>query len=210
MRKLIMSAVLLGASLLVGSTVFAQEAIEGRNFVALSSPVPVAQPEKIEVIALFWYGCPHCYQLESTLNPWSATLAEDVNFIRMPAMFGGIWNLHGQLFYTLKTMQADENIHQRIFDTLHNSNRKLSSLNEITDFIVEQGVDKELFTKTWSSFSVKSQMEKAKKQAMAYQISGVPAIVINGKYRFDIGMAGGLQETVDVADVQIEKERQSE
>jgi thiol:disulfide interchange protein DsbA len=52
-------------------------------------------------------------------------------------------------------------------------------------------------------------MEKAKKLALAYQISGVPAIVVNGKYRFDIGMAGGLQETVDVADALIEKERQS-
>ncbi|HKM37693.1 MAG TPA: thiol:disulfide interchange protein DsbA/DsbL [Thiopseudomonas sp.] len=208
MRNLLMSAVLVGASLL-GSTAFAQEAVEGRNYVALSRALPTAQPEKIEAIALFWYGCPHCYQLESTLNPWAATLPEDVNFVRMPAMFGGVWNLHGQLFYTLETMKAGEKVHSSIFNALHNQGRKLSSMDDITRFVVEQGIDKEVFLKTWGSFSVKSQMEKAKKQAMAYQISGVPAMVINGKYRFDIGMAGGLQETVDLADVLIEKERQS-
>ncbi|NLY13109.1 MAG: thiol:disulfide interchange protein DsbA/DsbL [Gammaproteobacteria bacterium] len=207
MRNLLMSAVLVGASLL-GSTVFAQELVEGRNYVTLSSPVPTAQPEKIEVVEMFWYGCPHCYQLEATINPWSADLPEDVNFVRVPAMFGGIWNVHGQLFYTLETLKVESKVHNSIFDALHNSGRKLSSLEEIASFVAEQGVDKELFMKTWNSFSVKSQMEKAKKLALAYQISGVPALIINGKYRFDIGMAGGLQETVDVADLLIQKERQ--
>lgn len=209
MRNLVISAILVGASLL-GSTAFAQELVEGRNYVTLSSPVPVAQPEKIEVVAVFGYSCPYCYQLESSLAPWSATLPEDVNFKRMPAMFGGVWNLYGQLFYTLEALQADEKVHHSIFDAIHNGGPKLSSLNEIANFVAEQGVDKELFMKTWSSFSVKSQMEKAKKLAMAYQISSVPTLVVNGKYSFDVGMAGGMQETVDVADALIEKERQSE
>ena len=208
MRNFVMSFLLVGASLL-GSTVFAQELVEGRNFITLASPVPTAQPEKIEVVELFWYGCPHCYQLESTINPWSAALPEDVNFVRIPAMFGGIWNVHGQLFLTLEAMKVEDTIHDSIFDALHNSGSKLSTVSDITDFVVSQGVDKEQFSKTWNSFSVKSQMEKAKKLALAYQISGVPAIVVNGKYRFDIGMAGGLQETVNVADALIQKERQS-
>lgn len=208
MRNLVMSVLLVSASLF-GSTVFAQELVEGRNFVTLGSPVPTAQPEKIEVVELFWYGCPHCYQLEPTINPWAAALPEDVNFVRVPAMFGGIWNVHGQLFFTLEAMKADEKVHNSIFDALHNSGRKLSTADEIAKFVAEQGVDKALFVKTWNSFSVKSQMEKAKKLALAYQITGVPAIVVNGKYRFDIGMAGGLQETVDVADALIQKERQS-
>ena len=209
MRNLVMSALLVGASLL-GPSVFAQELVEGRNYVTLNSPVPTAQSEKIEVIAVFGYSCPYCYQLEASLSPWSETLAEDVNFMRMPAMFGGVWDLHGQLFYTLEAMQADKKVHHSVFDAIHKGGRKLSSLNQIADFVAEQGVDKALFVKTWNSFSVKSQMEKAKKHAMAYQISSVPTLVVNGKYRFDVGMAGGMQGTVEVADVLIEKERQSE
>lgn len=208
MRNVVMSVLFVGASL-VGSTVLAQPSVEGKNYIALSSPLVPAQAEKIEVVELFWYGCSHCYQLESTINPWSAALPEDVNFVRIPAMFGGIWNVHGQMFYTLETMKADEKLHNSIFNAVHNEGRRLSTLNEITAFVVSHGVDKDTFVKTWNSFSVKSQMEKAKKQALAYQISGVPALIINGKYRFDIGMAGGLQETVDLADILIEKERQS-
>lgn len=208
MRKLLMPALLLVASLF-STAGFALEPVEGRNYTTLNSPVPTQQPEKVEVVAMFGYSCPYCYQLESSLTPWSASLADDVDFIRVPAMFGGTWDLHGQLFYTLQTMQVLEQMHDNVFDALHNANRKLSSVNQIANFVAEYGIDKELFLKTWNSFSVKSQVEKAKKLALAYQISGVPTLVVNGKYRFDVGMAGGMQETVDVADSLIDKERQS-
>lgn len=208
MRKLLMPALLLVASLF-STAVLALEPVEGRNYIALNSPVPTQQPEKVEVVAMFGYSCPYCYQLESSLTPWSASLADDVDFIRVPAMFGGTWDLHGQLFYTLQTMQVLDQMHDTIFDALHNANRKLSSVNQIASFVAEHGIDKEVFLKTWNSFSVKSQVEKAKKLALAYQVSGVPTLVVNGKYRFDVGMAGGMQETVDVADSLIEKERHS-
>ena len=51
-------------------------------------------------------------------------------------------------------------------------------------------------------------MEKAKKLAMAYQVTGVPTMVVNGKYRFDIGSAGGPEETLKLADYLIEKSAQ--
>jgi len=54
---------------------------------------------------------------------------------------------------------------------------------------------------------VKSQLEKAKKLAMAYQITGVPVMIVNGKYRFDISSSGGPQQTLQVADHLIAKER---
>ncbi|MNC34381.1 Thiol:disulfide interchange protein DsbA precursor [compost metagenome] len=50
-------------------------------------------------------------------------------------------------------------------------------------------------------------MEKAKKLAMAYQITGVPVLVVNGKYRFDLGTAGGPGGAIQVADHLIAKER---
>lgn len=209
MRTLLLGALLAAASLL---SVPAQAADyqAGRHYVELNSPVPVSQPGKIEVVELFWYGCPHCYQLEPTINNWKKELPEDVNFVKIPAMFGGIWNLHGQLFYTLQALKADDSVHDAIFKALHEQNRRLASLPEITTFVAGLGIDKADFEKTWNSFGVKSQLEKAKKLAVAYQVSGVPALVVNGKYRFDIGMAGGLQETASVADALIAKERDAQ
>lgn len=98
MRKLILSAALVAASVFGMTAVQAAEPVAGKEYIELSNPVPVSVPGKIEVVELFWYGCPHCYHFEPTINPWAEKLPKDVNFKRVPAMFGGPWDAHGQMF----------------------------------------------------------------------------------------------------------------
>jgi len=206
MRNLILSAVLAGMSLF-GLAAQAESIQAGKQYVELASPVPVSKPGQIEVVELFWYGCPHCYQFEATINPWIEQLPEDVNFVRIPALFGGVWNVHGQLFITLESMQVEQKVHDAVFNAIHKQGKKLATPDEMAEFLATQGVDQAAFLKTYNSFGVKSQMEKAKKLAMAYQISGVPVMIVNGKYRFDIGSSGGPQQALEVADHLIAQER---
>ncbi|GIZ10799.1 thiol:disulfide interchange protein DsbA/DsbL [Pseudomonas sp. NCCP-436] len=205
MRNLIFGAAL-AISSLFGISAHA-EPVAGQQYVELSSPVPVSKPGQIEVVELFWYGCPHCYQFEATLNPWIEQLPEDVNFVRIPALFGGIWNVHGQAFLTLESMKVEAKVHEAVFNAIHQEKKKLASANEFADFVATQGVDRDAFLKTFNSFGIKSQMEKARKLAISYQITGVPVMVVGGKYRFDITSSGGPQQTLQVADYLIEKER---
>ncbi|KAB0547147.1 thiol:disulfide interchange protein DsbA/DsbL [Pseudomonas argentinensis] len=206
MRNLILSAVLATASLF-GVTAHADDIEAGKQYVELSNPVPISKPGKIEVVELFWYGCPHCYQFEPTLNPWVEKLPSDVNFVRIPALFGGLWNAHGQMFITLESMKVEHKVHDAVFRAIHKEGRKLATPEEMADFLVTQDIDREAFLKAYNSFGVKSQMEKAKKLAMAYQINGVPVMIVNGKYRFDISSSGGPEQTLQVADHLIAKER---
>ncbi|MCQ4234734.1 thiol:disulfide interchange protein DsbA/DsbL [Pseudomonas stutzeri] len=206
MRKLVISAVLAAASLF-GLPAVAADYQAGKEYEVLSSPVPVAEPGKIEVVELFWYGCPHCYQFEPVINPWVEKLPADVAFRRIPAMFGGIWNTHGQLFLALESMGVEKQVHDAVFAAYHQERKKLATPEEMAEFLAGQGVDKNAFLKAYNSFGVKSRVEQAKKLGMAYQISGVPVLIVNGKYRFDLGSAGGPQGALDVADFLIEKER---
>lgn len=208
MRNLIFTAVLAFAGLF-GLSAQAAEFEAGKQYTVLSTPVPVSQPGKIEVVELFWYGCPHCYAFEPSINPWIAKLPADVNFHRIPAMFGGIWNVHGQLFLTLDAMGVEHKVHTAVFDAIHKEGKKLATPEEMADFLAAQGVDKDKFLSTYDSFAIKGQIEKDKKLAMAYQISGVPTMVINGKYRFDIGSAGGPEKALELADFLIAKEREA-
>ncbi|MBB2494367.1 thiol:disulfide interchange protein DsbA/DsbL [Aquipseudomonas ullengensis] len=206
MRNLIFSAALATLSLF-GLSAQAETIEAGNQYVELSSPVPVSEPGKIEVVELFWYGCPHCYQFEPTLNPWIDKLPEDVHFVRIPAMFGGVWDIHGQLFITLESMGVERQVHKAVFDAIHKEGKKLATAEEMADFVATLGVDKDKFLSTFHSFAVKGQMEKAKKLAVAYQISGVPTLIVNGKYRFDVRSSGGPEQTLDVANQLIAKER---
>jgi protein dithiol oxidoreductase (disulfide-forming) len=206
MRNLILSAALATASLF-GMVAQAEPIQAGKQYVELTSPVPVSKPGQIEVVELFWYGCPHCYQFESTINPWVEQLPEDVNFVRLPALFGGVWNVHGQAFITLESMKVEQKVHDAVFEAIHKQGKKLATPEELAEFLATQGVDKDKFLSTYNSFAVKGQMEKAKKLGMAYQISGVPVMIVNGKYRFDIGSSGGAQQALQVADHLIAQER---
>ena len=207
MHNLILSAVLAGASLF--GVAQAENIEAGKQYVELSSAVPVSKPGKIEVVELFSYGCPHCYHFEPTINPWIAKLPDDVNFVRVPAMFGGVWDLHGQMFITLQTMGVEAKVHSAVFEAIQKDGKKLATPEEMAEFLATQGVDKDAFLKTYNSFGVKGQVANAKRLGMAYQISGVPALIVNGKYRFDIGSSGGPEQALDVADQLIAKERAS-
>ena len=211
MRNLILSAALVSASLFGMSAQAADVPLEaGKTYVELSNAVPVAAPGKIEVVELFWYGCPHCYAFEPKVNPWAEKLPADVNFVRIPAMFGGPWDAHGQMFLTLEAMGVENKVHSAVFNAIQNERKRLTDKNDMADFLATQGVDKDKFLATFDSFAIKGQIVKAKELAKKYEISGVPTMVVNGKYRFDLGTAGGPEQTLNVADQLIAKERAAE
>lgn len=206
MRNLLFTLVILVTGLST-SIASAEQFIAGQNYINLRNPVATQQTDKLEVIEFFWYGCGYCAQLEPAIASWENKLPEDTNFVRVPALFGGIWDVHAQMFFTLQAMDKLPVVHDAIFNALHKQNLKLANLNEIVKFLSSQGIDEQEFRKHWGSFSVKTNMQKAKRLAIAYQISSVPSLVVNGKYSFDIGSAGGLVETTELANFLLDKER---
>jgi len=159
------------------------------------------------VVELFWYGCPHCYAFEPTINPWAEKLPADVNFKRIPALFGGPWDAHGQLFITLDTMGVEHKVHNAVFNAIQKEGKRLTKPEDMADFVATQGVDKAKFLETFNSFAVKGKMAQYKELAQKYGVQGVPTMIVNGKYRFDLGTTGGPEQTLNVADQLIAKER---
>ena len=208
MRNLILSAALVSASLFGMSAQAADvPLVAGETYVELSNPVPVAEPGKIEVVELFWYGCPHCYSFEPVINPWAEKLPADVHFVRIPAMFGGPWDAHGQMFLTLEAMGVENKVHSAVFNAIQKDRKPLTTPDEMADFLATQGVDKDKFLATFNSFAIKGQIVKAKELAKKYEVSGVPTMIVDGKYRFDLGTAGSPEQALNVADQLIAKER---
>lgn len=76
MLKTLMVAV---AGLSLSAAVSAQELVEGEHYEVLDEPVETQVDEgQIEVLDVFWFGCPHCYRLQSHVNEWAETLDDDV------------------------------------------------------------------------------------------------------------------------------------
>lgn len=181
--------------------------VEGKHYERLPEPVRTADPSRIEVVEVFWYGCVHCFHFEPLIDDWKKTLPEDVDFHRSPAMWNPVMAMHAQAFYTAQALGVLDKMHGPLFAALNVDRKKLQSEGELADFFAEHGVSKEDFTKTFNSFGVKSSVKQADARARSYRISGTPEMVVNGKYRVSARTAGGQAEMLKVIDFLLAQER---
>lgn len=182
---------------------------EGIEYSKLATPQPTETGEKIEVLELFWYGCPHCFHLEPTLDKWLARRPANVAFRRMPAVLGPHWEPHARAYYAAEQLGVLDKVHTPLFDALHVKKRKLADENELAEVFVEQGVSKEDFLKAYRSFSVDTKVRRALELGKRYGVDGVPSFVVNGKYRSSPSQAGGYDKLFEVIDALVVQETRS-
>jgi thiol:disulfide interchange protein DsbA len=166
--------------------------------------LPVAQPletkGKVEVIEFFWYGCPHCYDLEPELNAWLKRQPKDVTFRKVPVAFRDDFMPHSQLFYALESMGKGEAMNEKVMYAMHKENKRLMTENEIADWVASQGIDRNTFLASYRSFAVISKARAARQMADAYRIDGVPTIVMQGRYVTSPSIAGTKAKSIAVMD----------
>jgi protein dithiol oxidoreductase (disulfide-forming) len=166
---------------------------QGTNYQKLvpAQPTGVA-PGKVEVAEVFWYGCGHCYALEPSVESWHSKRKPGyVEFVRVPAMWNDTLRMHARVFYTAELLGKLDELHTPIFREIHTKGNGLNTVEKITAFFREHGVSSDEFQKAFSSFAVESKLQRADFLNRRYRIDSVPAIIVNGKYKTDLGMAGG-------------------
>ncbi len=183
---------------------------EGIEYKRVTPAQPTITKNKIEVVELFWYGCPHCFYLEPDLEEWLAKKPENVVFYRVPAIFSPAWALHARAFYTAKSLGLIENgkteFHKAFFAEIHKHKKHLNNKKSIQAFFTRFGVSAEDFNNTFDSFAVNTKVNRAATLSKRYQVEGVPSLIVNGKYRTDGPMGGGRKGMLKVLDFLIKKE----
>ena len=182
----------------------------GKEYELLSPPQVVETGKKIEVLEIFAYTCPHCFDLETDINKWAKQLPKDVEFRRLPAIFRADWAPFAKVFYTFETMGLTERLHGEFFNAIHVSHIRFNDDNAIFDWVEKQGIPRKSFIDAYSSFSTQSKALRAKQLTQAYGISGVPAVIVDGKYRTSVSNTGshaGLMSALDQLIKQARQER---
>ncbi len=139
--------------------------------------------QTIEIIKFFIYGCPHCYNLDKALQPWFESKPKDIEFLYVPALFGGSANLHAEVYYALESMGESMRLHKPLFQAIHEEGRKLKTRQEIEQFLGSQGVDLNQFRQAIKSFAVKVKTGRARALLARYDIRSVPKLIIDGRYK---------------------------
>lgn len=186
---------------------------EGDEFHRLVPTQPtVGGADKIEVAEFFWYGCTHCYDFEPYINRWAENAPANVRFVRVPALWNPLVRLHGQMYYTEQVLVKNgmidnpQEFRAAVFNEYHRRGNRLTSVSAIEALFTRHGVSAEDFQNAWKSFEVDQKLRVADDLARRYSISGVPAIVVNGKYRTGAGEAGGFGGLIEVINELVARE----
>lgn len=169
-------------------------------------------PDKVEVLEVFWYGCPHCYQLEPYLQKWETTKPAYIQLIRIPATWSEPYELHARLFYTLQALKPE--LHLTAFREAHFSDTYLlgndapSTEKLHTAFAKRHGIDEAKFKATYNSKEVTDQIKAADALIRRYKLDSVPYMLINGKYKADVNSAGGQSQLISLVTDLAAKEHQ--
>jgi len=172
---------------------------EGIEYRRLSNPLPMVRKDGAEVLELFWYGCPHCHQLEPMLESWHARNRKTA-LRRLPAVLGDSWAIHARAYYAAESLGVLQRFHQALFDAIHVAGKRFNDEASLTAFAASRGVDAGRFRQAMRSFAVDARVRQAADTARHVGLDGVPALVVNGRYLTSPTLTGSRQRTLDVLD----------
>lgn len=182
----------------------------GVHYLRLSPTQPTSSnPDQVEVAEIFWYGCPHCFNFDPLLERWRTTKPDYVSFVRVPAVWNPLLQLHARAFYTAEALGKSAEMHTAFFEEIHERGNYLDSQEKIATFFGRFGVDAATFNSTFESFAVHSKLQRADELSRRYRIQSVPTIIVNGKYTTDGGQAGSYEDLLALIDELAAAERNS-
>lgn len=200
-------ALLAGMFMLTAALATPEPAEEGTDFKRTNKPLAVETGKKIEVVEFFWYRCPHCNQLEPGLEAWAKKLPADVVLRPVPAVLNPNWLPAAKFFYALDDLGALDKLHGKVFEAYHKEKLDLDNEAQLMAWVKKQGLDERKFKAAYKSFSAQTRAMKGAQAARAAGITGVPALMVDGKYLTSVSMTITEERLFEVLDDLIQRAR---
>jgi thiol:disulfide interchange protein DsbA len=179
---------------------------EGKSYFLVDPAQQTATGDKVEVLEVFSYACPHCAHFQPYAEQIKASLPAGAVFTYMPAVFNATWEPYARAYYTAESLGVVPQTHQALFDALHRDHLPMRTIDDLSTFYAEHGVDKAKFIATSNSFEVESKLQRAMQMVKAYNVDGTPTIIVDGKYRATGASAGGYPQLIELVDWLVQKE----
>ncbi len=170
---------------------FAANYTEGEHYTKVNEEI-TAKPEVRE---FFSFYCPHCFQFEPFMAKLKTSIPEDVKFEMnhvdfLRAASPKVQQMLSKAIVVAQQMDLDKKVIGALFNYIHVQRAVFTSEKDIRNVFVLNGADGEKFDKLMKSFGVVSKAKAMKKQqdyfAKKGALTGVPTVIVNGKYRVDV------------------------
>jgi len=183
--------------------------VQGKNYFLIQPSQPTAHPGKVVVTEVFSWACPACNRFAPFADSIRRSLPKYAVWNYLPAGFIPTedWPVFQRAYYAAVAMGVDTpKIHDAMFNAIWTTGelatynprtrRELKpGIKDIAKFYAKYGVNAAAFVATAKSFAVRARVRRADQLIKLLGVTATPTMVVNGKYRFTVGDAGGYQQT---------------
>ena len=162
----------------------------GVEYLTLADVQPTESGKKIEVTEFFAYYCPHCHSYEPLLSEWVKKQGANISFKRVHVAHHPAILPQQRLYDTLEAMGITEQYHKKVFAAMHEQNVRLSTDEQVFDWIARAGIDRVKFIDIYRSFGMQARTKRAAALMSAYKLTQWPTIAIDGRYMTSPYQAG--------------------
>ena len=152
---------------------------------------------RMQVIEVFSYACPHCYEFQSYAERLRKSLPADAEFVRLPAVFWPQWEPYARAYFAAQHFGVADKANRALFDALWARHEPLRSLQQLAGFYARYGIAPAKFLEVARSAAVTAQMQHAIRLEQAWGVTGTPAIVVDGAWRS--GEVSSYRQLLEVA-----------
>jgi thiol:disulfide interchange protein DsbA len=184
-----------------GAAAAARTWTAGADYTVIEPAQPTSTGDKVEVVEVFSYACPHCAHFQPYADELKSKLPANAQFVLLPAVFNAAWEPFARAFYTAQALGLVDKTHQALFDALHRDHLPLGSLEAIANFYAGYGASSGNFLSTANSFVIDAKMSHGADLIRGYGVEATPTLVVNGKYRISASSQHniGFPEMVQIA-----------
>ncbi|WP_219134034.1 thiol:disulfide interchange protein DsbA/DsbL [Janthinobacterium sp. UMAB-60] len=152
----------------------------------------------VEIVEFFMYSCGHCYAFDEPLNAWLQKRPA-IHFQRVPIAFSARDVPLQRLYYAVQTLPNPAQLHRSIFAAIHQQKRPLDSESEITDYMVQLGIERAAFLAAYHAPAVQQQIDHVLALRHRYAIRAVPTIIVADRFLTSPAMVQGSSLAADTS-----------
>ncbi len=157
------------------------EFVEGTHYKIIDgTTAPSVGP--IRVTEFFSYGCVHCRNFDPMVNDWLRGAPKEAAFDRSPVSFSPEWSLLAQTYFTLQSLNALDENHERIFKAIHDNAKQFYTAETIADFVDGHGISRDAFLTAFNSPAIVKSATEAGRRERALHVNSVPYLTVADHY----------------------------
>lgn len=162
------------------------------------------------VTEFFSLYCGHCFQFEALVDTVEASLIAGAKFEKSHVNYIPRNNPEAQLgivkaFLAMQDLGMQKELSAQFFAAIHMKGIQIDSVDDMKQIFLANDVSEEKFQKLFNDPDLIKRATAMSTEWEKKKVTNVPTLVVNGKYKIEMGSVKSLEELISLTNYLLEK-----